>query len=79
MSTVDKIKTATTQAKETTCVDRMVTELEALTKKLVSLAKYIQTDKFAALEERERELLYQQFSGMQAYQSALAKRILLGD
>ena len=54
---------------------RVVTEKEELTKKLLALLGFVETDTFKSLEEEDRELLLEQLELMKQYEVILVVRI----
>lgn len=61
--------------KETTFVERMVTELEELTERTAKLGQFILTQKFTELPERKRLALRAQHTAMLDYQWHLGGRL----
>lgn len=57
--------------------ERVVAELEELTKKLVTLRKFIGGKIYNGLSEYEQNLLQQQVQHMQDYEAVLKKRVEL--
>ena len=57
--------------------ERVVAELEELTKKLVALRKFIGGEIYNGLSEYEQNLLQQQVQHMQDYEAVLKKRVEL--
>ena len=57
--------------------ERVVAELEELTKKLVALGKFIGGKIYNGLSEYEQNLLQQQVQHMQDYEAVLKKRVEL--
>lgn len=55
--------------------ERMITEQQELTEKLVKLRQYIAREEFASLEEIDRNLLMAQGAHMTDYSNTLAQRI----
>ncbi|MBL4623367.1 MAG: hypothetical protein JKY89_13310 [Immundisolibacteraceae bacterium] len=54
---------------------RVVTEKEELTKKLLALLGFVETDTFKSLEQEDRELLLEQLELMKQYEVILVVRI----
>lgn len=57
--------------------ERVVTEQNELTEKLVKLRQFIATDEFHLIDDHERSLLMAQAHHMASYSDTLAQRIVL--
>lgn len=64
---------------EETYIDRMKTEKAELEQRITKLLAFIESDKFAELEETEKRLLRMQYCGMETYLTSLAARLFYED
>jgi hypothetical protein len=60
-------------------VERMKTEKAELEQRITKLLAFIESDKFAELDDIDKRLLRQQYCGMETYLTSLAARLLQED
>lgn len=64
---------------EETYIDRMKSEKADLEQRITKLLAFMESDKFAQLDDIDKRLLRMQYSGMETYRTALAFRLLRVD
>ena len=64
---------------EETYIDRMKTEKAELEQRITKLLAFMESEKFAQLDDIDKRLLRMQYSGMETYRTSLAARLLRED